>query len=351
MINLDPSPEQRAVLEVIRRLLAAEFPLARLRGEHGADPDRERLVRVAELGGLGLACPEAIGGSGLGLIDEVLVAIEFGRHLVTPQALGAAVGGRVALAGGEGGLARAIVSGSQRVCLATMVRQEAREDDGVPVLLLNWQEGARVLLWGEDWISLCAAPEASPARVAATDGSVPLHRAFLGVSRDDQRVEGAAATPLLQALHLQVSAYLLGIAEAALDMAVAYAGLRHQFGQPIGAFQAVKHRCADMALRAQLLRAQVVWAALAAQQGATDAGFQVDACRLLAARAAFDNAASNIQVHGGMGFSAECDAHLLVLRTHLYDSLCGVPAALEHRCLIHDLQRPPLTGELPCVLP
>ena len=352
MISLDPSPEQVAVLEAVRRLLVAEFPLARLRGEHDTDPDRARLQTIAELGALGLACPEAVGGSGLGVVDETLVAVEFGRHLVTPQALGAAVGARLALIAGEVGLARAIVEGAQRVCLAVPTRPGPCEiDDTAPVLLLNWQEGARALRWGEDWLALSTVAGLAPALRTGTDGSVMLHQTTLSPAQRDPHAAGATAAPLLQALHLQVSAYLLGIAEAACEMAVAYARLRHQFGQPIGAFQAVKHRCADMALRAQVLRAQVVWAALAAQQGAPDAGFQIDACRLLAARAAFDNAASNVQVHGGMGFSAECDAHLLVLRTHLCDSIGGLPGAVEGRLLTHGVQDPPPKGELACVSP
>src|SRR5262249_29947122 len=113
----------------------------------------------------------------------------------------------------------------------------------------------------------------------------------------------------------------LGAAEAALALAVDYAKLRQQFGQPIGAFQAIKHRCADMKLRTKLLGALVLMAALSEREGRSDAAAQIAAARLLAARYALDNAAAGIQIHGAMGFTAECDAHLFLLRAHLIENV------------------------------
>jgi alkylation response protein AidB-like acyl-CoA dehydrogenase len=141
----------------------------------------------------------------------------------------------------------------------------------------------------------------------------------------------AAQGALHRQAQLLVAAQLLGMAEASRDMAVDYAQVRMQFGQPIGAFQAVKHRCANMAIGAEALRAQLVLAAIAERDGWPDAAFQVDACRLLAARCALANAGANIQMHGGIGFTAECDAHLFLLRAHLLEHLGGPVRTLRER--------------------
>ena len=127
-------------------------------------------------------------------------------------------------------------------------------------------------------------------------------------------VEGEPA-----ALHLRLllAAYALGAADAARDMAVAYAKLREQFGQPIGAFQAIKHICADMAVSCAVARSQLYYAACALGEGAADAAFHVGAAQMLALRAALANGRANIQVHGGIGMTDEALAHLPLKRAHL----------------------------------
>ncbi|MGJ3627928.1 acyl-CoA dehydrogenase family protein [Sphingomonas sp. MMS24-JH45] len=139
-------------------------------------------------------------------------------------------------------------------------------------------------------------------------------------------------------ISLLLSAYLTGVAQASTAMAVAYAGTREQFGQPIGAFQAVKHICADMATRAAAAEAQTFFAAATFGRGADD-GAEVAAARLLAADAALANAKANIQVHGGMGFTAECDAHLLLKRAHLVARLGSDPAKDRIRLIKASPQR------------
>jgi alkylation response protein AidB-like acyl-CoA dehydrogenase len=116
---------------------------------------------------------------------------------------------------------------------------------------------------------------------------------------------------------------LVGIAEATRDMATAYAKTREQFGKPIGVNQAIKHRCADMAVAADAAVNQLLFAALSVQEERPDADFQVAAARVVADQAALTNARHNVQVHGGMGFTAECDAHLYVKRAHLLGRTFG----------------------------
>jgi hypothetical protein len=132
-----------------------------------------------------------------------------------------------------------------------------------------------------------------------------------------------------------LAALLTGAAESALAETVTYAGMREQFGQPIGRFQAVKHRCADMAVRSELAWAQTMVASLALQSHLPDVALHAPAALLLAKSAARDNAKAAVQLHGGMGFQAECLAHRFVKRSHVYAGLAGPPADLRRRIIGH----------------
>ncbi|HKY17080.1 MAG TPA: acyl-CoA dehydrogenase family protein, partial [Microthrixaceae bacterium] len=102
-----------------------------------------------------------------------------------------------------------------------------------------------------------------------------------------------------------------------------YAKDRQQFGQPIGGFQAVKHRCADMAVRADLASSQVRWAALSIAGSLPDAGAHAAAAAIVASNAAITNAQTNIQNHGGIGFTWEHTAHRFVTRARMWGALLG----------------------------
>jgi alkylation response protein AidB-like acyl-CoA dehydrogenase len=106
-------------------------------------------------------------------------------------------------------------------------------------------------------------------------------------------------------------------------MAVAYAGVREQFGRPIGTFQAIKHHCANMVVAARCARDQTNFAAVAFDDERPDAALQVECALLVAGSAALDNAGKNIQIHGGMGFSDEADPHLFLKRAQLLLALAG----------------------------
>lgn len=122
------------------------------------------------------------------------------------------------------------------------------------------------------------------------------------------------------ALHLQLlaAAFAVGCADAARDMAAGYATMREQFERPIGWFQAIKHICADMAVRCAVARSQLYYAACALEAG-DDAAFHVAAAKRLADQAALDNGRANIQVHGGIGMTDEAAPHLCLKRAHLLE--------------------------------
>jgi alkylation response protein AidB-like acyl-CoA dehydrogenase len=119
------------------------------------------------------------------------------------------------------------------------------------------------------------------------------------------------------------AAALAGMAAAVLEMSVAYAGMREQFGRPIGSFQAVKHHCANMAIAARCARDQTTFAAVALDEGRADAQMQVECAFYVAGSAALENAGKNIQIHGGMGFSDEADPHLFLKRAQLLITIAG----------------------------
>ena len=330
-IDLNLSSEQNQIVASMRKALSGQFQVSRLRGCHAASPDQARLPALAGLGVFGLGSSEEIGGAGFGITEEMLLFTELGRYLVTPNALAATLAARLAMALGMAELAKDFVSGQKIACVANALGP-FRFDDvaNVPVHLLDSQDASFALLWNDTGIVLLRRDALAASPVASTDRSVQVHRCELSEGAVHGRL-AAGHTSLVREAHLLVCAMLLGMAEATRDMAVEYARIRMQFGQPIGAFQAVKHRCANMAIGAETLKAQLVFAALAERDTWPDATFQNDACRLLAARCALSNAAANIQLHGGIGFTAECDAHLYLLRAHLYEHFGGSKNAAQRR--------------------
>jgi hypothetical protein len=134
----------------------------------------------------------------------------------------------------------------------------------------------------------------------------------------------AVATPG-QVLRMRLidAAALAGLARAALELAVGYAGLREQFGRPIGSFQAIQHHCANMALAARCAGDQVSFAAVALDDDRDDAVLQVESAFYVAGSAAIENSGRNIQVHGGIGFSDEASPHRLLKRARVLVEIAG----------------------------
>ena len=123
--------------------------------------------------------------------------------------------------------------------------------------------------------------------------------------------------------HVLIASSLAGIARATTEQSVSYGKDREQFGQPIGGFQAVKHRCADMSVRADAALNQSRFAALAVRDGRGDAAFHAGAAHLVAINAALANTHWNIQNHGGIGFTWEHTAHRFLTRARVWSQLAG----------------------------
>jgi hypothetical protein len=197
--------------------------------------------------------------------------------------------------------------------------------DGLaPVLVAHLSSLDVVVMVGDDGISAVEAGGLEAVAVhRSLDPLTPLWRvAALPTGRP---VAGPdTARRWRQAQRVVGGAQLVGLAAANLEMAVAYAKQREQFGKPIGSFQAVKHLCADMLVAAETARAAVHAAAVTIDQpGVGDPDRAAAGAGLLAAEAAIKNGKTSIQVHGGMGFTWEVPAHLYLMRARVVAEAIG----------------------------
>lgn len=307
-MNLAPSEEQQAIAATAQEFLRQELPISRLR-ELAADLDgpaidEQTWTRCAALGWLALGLSEEAGGAGFGLPEEAMLLRELGRHLAPGPFLSSILGARVAAAAGASELARAITSGGRRV--------------GIEVgdLAVNVRPGDLILAMDEGSGELFTLTSVDP--IAGIDPGSRLAKVVKGASV--ARVEERS---ILNRARVLVAAEQLGIIEAVRDMSAAYAQTRTQFGKPIGAFQAVKHRCADMAVAAYATIGEVFQAALLVEAGTEDATFHAATAYVLATNGAKVSTADNIQNHGGMGFTWEQDSHLFLKRALLLEHILG----------------------------
>jgi alkylation response protein AidB-like acyl-CoA dehydrogenase len=317
MVDLLETPEQAQLVDATVAFLGREMPLDRLR-----QPARDvgRWSDMAELGWFGLGLPEESGGIGLGIAEQTLLFRQLGRYVVTPAVLAGVLGARIAADADKPDLAAAIVAGEARVALANAIGPaEIGEHVDGRFHLIEGEGATHVVAWDEDCALLLAAEGLGANRTFR-----PLDDR---IAMAEVAISASALAVSRSGLHRQadilISAMQTGIAEASRDLAVDYAGMREQFGQKIGAFQAIKHRCANMALRAEAALSQTVFAALSEASGAADAAHQSGAARIIAGDAALANAAEAIQIHGGIGFTEECHAQRFLKRAHVLARLGG----------------------------
>ena len=342
-MDLLPTDEQAEIASTVHNALEAAFPLndrdrfdvigaqeTLLSGERpgGGDPliDDARWAGFGELGWFSLGLAEADGGVGYGLAEEVLLAEELGRQVAPGPFVAQIVASRLAAAA-QLDAAADLAAGTLRAAWGEpVVSAEGSPavigDRTTADLLVQHAEGAAwiVVVSGDEAVLISSEDVEVLADVAPLDPSTPLRRvranAVIPGASDPSGATARWATTL-------VSAQMAGLAEATCAMSVEYAKEREQFGQPIGSFQAVKHRCADMAARAEAAITQTRWAALTVDAGGPDGAFAVEAARVMATRAALTNAEVNVQNHGWIGFTWEHPAHRYVTRARLLELTGG----------------------------
>lgn len=332
-MDLLPTADQEAVIASAAEFLAKEMPISATRERAGEAEafDRTAWQKAARLGWFGLGLPEEQGGVGYTAAEEALLFREIGRHLAPGPFVATVLGAHIAAAAGRGDLVEAITSGEIVVGTAQR-RVGARTATGPEPSV-----GLEVLSGDFDLIDTAGA---ALVAVVEPHGAGLLETAAFGIPRQlppiDPGIRLATASvhrqPALVSVgpdrepaflrgSVLVAALQTGIAEAARDLAVEHAKNRVQFGRPIGVNQAVKHRCADMAVRAEAARAQLLFAALALAEDRPDAEFHAAAALTVSADAALSNTSENIQIHGGMGYTHEHDAQLYAKRARVLDQL------------------------------
>jgi len=254
------------------------------------------------------------------------VHVLLGRHVIATRALATALMARLAAEFGLIEIAEKAASGALGVCAAVR--------SGDSVLLVDPAGAAFAVVFGDRRLSLIDLEDLPGEELAGLGHSIAVTRV-----RPKSAIGECCDRRLLDIADLLVSAQLLGIAEATRNLAVDYAKVREQFGRPIGSFQAIKHQCANMAIAAEMLSSQLDMAAIAVRDGREDAAFQVAALRLLAPKAALANARICIQVHGGIGFSAEADTHHYLKQAHVLRHLVSGTAMLDLPAPLAPLRR------------
>lgn len=330
-MDLLPSDDQQQIVDTIKDFLVNEAPVDRLR-EFGAigNPDDGLWPQLGELGFFALGLPEDKGGVGLSAAEEMLAFQQFGYHLVSPAIFGLVLGARLSAFAGEEGLRDQILSGTVRVGLANHRGPAGGSHD---YHLFEAGQADWILVLEEDQAALYSRADfADISAVNSTDSVLELERATLGDNPPRVHISKDVDNLHSRALML-LGAYAVGVGEGARDMAVEYAKVREQFGKPIGSFQAIKHICADMAIRSEAALCQASFAALIMDENSRDTDFHAVASKIVATEAAIKNAADNIQVHGAFGFTAEANAHHYLKRAHVIDMLGGADRDLRKRIL------------------
>jgi alkylation response protein AidB-like acyl-CoA dehydrogenase len=360
--------EQELLRRSARALLARECPVsevrARMEAPNGADDPLWK--RLGEVGWLGLLVPEELGGEGLGFLEGAVLLEEMGRVLLPLPFLASVVlaGGALAVAGDavqRGRWLPALARGALRATVA-LLEDDERWDAGAVALAARPAAGgwllsgrkrfvldaasADLLLVAarrEGELALAAVGARQPgvtvrptASLDATRGLAEVRLEDVSVAAEDVLALGEDGLErLLDRARVALCAEMVGGAEAVLEASVAYARTREQFGRPIGTFQAIQHRCADMLVALEGARSATWWAAWAIAEAerepcaehAGEAHLASLVAKACASEAFARIAADGIQVHGGLGFTWEQDLHLFYRRAKVSERLFGDPAA------------------------
>jgi alkylation response protein AidB-like acyl-CoA dehydrogenase len=348
------SEEQEMLRQSVREFLEAECPMTYVRqmmeDERGFSDEQWR--KMAELGWTGLIVPEQYGGAGLTMVDMVVVLEEMGKVVFPGPFFASVILGGVAidLGGSEAQKQRwlpGIADGSLRATLA-QVEESGRWDalgiqlpaksagDGFTLsgtkLFVHDAHNADVLVVpvrtggsGADGITVLLVERAAKGvgvRVLKTmDQTRKLCEVTFdgaSVGRDAVLGEVGAGWTLLDRLvdraKVAVCAEMCGGAQKVLDMSVAYAKVREQFGKPIGSFQAIQHKCANMMVQVESAKSATYYAAWAVANDVPEAHLAACMAKAYTSDAYRFVSAEGIQIHGGIGFTWEHDMHLYFKR-------------------------------------
>ncbi|WP_328437026.1 acyl-CoA/acyl-ACP dehydrogenase [Streptomyces sp. NBC_00444] len=359
------SEEQEELRRTVRAFLADTSPETEVRRlmETPEGFDRALWRRMGtELGLQGLAVPEEYGGAGCGPVEVGVVMEEFGRSLLCAPFLASAVLATTALlrcddedarkrllpglASGELVGTLALTEDSARwdaagVCLTARESTGSWRLSGHKTFVLDGATADVVLTvarTGDDGVGVFCVDGDAPGLTRTPLPTMDPTRRQARLDYDDVpatrlRAHGddgwRLVSEVLDRAAVALAAEQVGVAGQALDMAVEYAKVRHQFGRPIGSFQAVKHLLADVLLEVESARAAAHYVLLAADAEDPELPAVASLAKAFCSDACLQATAENIQVHGGIGFTWEHPAHLYLKRAKTSQLLFGDPA--HHR--------------------
>jgi alkylation response protein AidB-like acyl-CoA dehydrogenase len=322
-VNFDFTDDQQAIKRTAKEFLADRFAPERVRELAEARAyDEEAWREMCELGWPGIFIDESHGGQGLGVVELVILMEELGYALApVPFLSNAAAGLAIQFAGTPELRERwlpGIASGETRGTVGLLSNGDARlvpDADGVDVIVIFTRGGGFVV-------------ERSAADVEPIETMDPTRR-FARVRADggDPLIGDGGDAPYRIAT--SVAAELTGVGQRAMEMAVAYARDRKQFGRPIGSYQAVSHRCAQMLLEVEGARSASYYAGWCADAEADTLPLAASMAKAYASDAGWRVAASSLQVHGGIGFTWEHDLHFFLKRAKVDGLLYGSAGELR----------------------
>lgn len=363
-MNFAFSPEQEEIRATLRGFIETHMPLAETRrvmtGAHGFDRGAWQALSD-ELGLLGLTIPERFGGAGLGAVELTAVMEELGRALVSVPFFSTVALAATALrelgsdsaqarwlpgiASGELVATLAITESSARwdangIRMSACPRGDAAVLEGTKEFVTDGASAGLILVVArqDDGFGVFAVDAASPGMSRETlpvlDPTRPLARIHFDAV-EAEAIGPVAGWPEIQTVLdlacVALTAEQIGAADRALEMATDHARVREQFGRPIGSFQAIKHKCADMLLRVEAARAAAYYAGWTAEADRESLRRVTSIAKADVSEAFLHVAEENLQIHGGLGFTWEQDPHLYLKRARSTHVLLGDPA--YHRSL------------------
>jgi alkylation response protein AidB-like acyl-CoA dehydrogenase len=305
-MDFDLTEDQREIKNVAREMLTARSPLARVREAAEAGAYDAGLWReIVELGWPGIAVAEEHGGQGLGAVELAVLLEELGYACAATPFLSTAVAAAAIQASGS--------DEQRRRWLPGLVSGEVRAGIGVADLVVDGHGADLVIVLEDEGARLITGAETEPVE------TIDPTRRFAAVRGDGEPL----APDVADRARAAIAAEVVGVCQRALEMTLDYVKERKQFGVPVGSFQAVSHRCAQMLLHTESVRSTAYYAAWAAEAEPQRLGEAAALAAAAAATGAREVAASAIQAHGGIGFTWEADVHWLYKRGEVDRALLG----------------------------
>jgi alkylation response protein AidB-like acyl-CoA dehydrogenase len=365
-MNFAFSEEQEELRSSVRRFLEDKSPMTEVRRlmetSEGYDPAVWKQMGE-QLGLQAIAIPEEYGGVGFGYVELTVIFEEMGAALLcAPYFSTVALAANALLSSGDERAKKDLLPGiasGETIATLALTEDTGRWDlDGVTLAATGkggeWKlDGHKMFVIDghtADLILVAGRTAKGVSLFAVESGAAGLTRtplATMDQTRKQARIEfsgtparlvgedGGAGPALSRTLDLAavaLAAEQVGGAQRCLDMAVDYAKTRIQFGRPIGSFQAIKHKCADMLLEVESAKSAAYYAGWAAAEDSDELPVVASLAKSYCSEAYFHAAAENIQIHGGIGFTWEHDAHLYFKRAKSSELLLGDPS--YHRELL-----------------